>query len=72
MDVDQPSPSAQDTQSIVISDGTPQGEAPDTIQVLANAGVEAVGGKPTEYGKAILDENERLVKAIKAAGIKQE
>lgn len=26
MDVDQPSPSAQDTQSIVISDGTPQGE----------------------------------------------
>ena len=47
-------------------------KAPDTIQVLANAGVEAVGGKPTEYGKAILDENERLVKAIKAAGIKQE
>uniref|UniRef100_E9PSZ5 HECT-type E3 ubiquitin transferase n=1 Tax=Rattus norvegicus TaxID=10116 RepID=E9PSZ5_RAT len=26
MDVDQPSPSAQDTQSIVVSDGTPQGE----------------------------------------------
>ncbi|MCZ4317115.1 tripartite tricarboxylate transporter substrate-binding protein [Comamonadaceae bacterium G21597-S1] len=45
---------------------------PDTIQVLANAGVESVGGKPAEYGKAILDENERLAKAIKAAGIKQQ
>ncbi len=45
---------------------------PDTIQVLANAGVEAVGGKPADYGKAILDENERLAKAIKAAGIKQQ
>jgi tripartite-type tricarboxylate transporter receptor subunit TctC len=45
---------------------------PDTIQVLANAGVESVGGKPADYGKAILDENERLAKAIKAAGIKQE
>ncbi|MEO8543741.1 MAG: tripartite tricarboxylate transporter substrate-binding protein [Betaproteobacteria bacterium] len=45
---------------------------PDTMQVLANAGVDAVGGSPAEYGKAILDENERLAKAIKAAGIKQE
>lgn len=45
---------------------------PDTVQVLANAGVEAVGSKPDVYGKAILDENERLAKAIKAAGIKQE
>jgi len=45
---------------------------PDTMQVLANAGVESVGGKPAEYGKAILDENERLAKAIKAASIKQE
>ncbi|MEO7938073.1 MAG: tripartite tricarboxylate transporter substrate binding protein [Burkholderiaceae bacterium] len=45
---------------------------PDTIQVLANAGVESVGSKPAEYGKAILAENERLVKAIAAAGIKQD
>lgn len=45
---------------------------PDTIEVLAKAGVEAVGGKSAEYGKAIVDENERLVKAIKAAGIKQD
>ncbi len=43
---------------------------PDTIQVLANAGVESVGSRPAEYGRAILDENERLAKAIKAADIK--
>jgi tripartite-type tricarboxylate transporter receptor subunit TctC len=45
---------------------------PDTVQVLANAGVEAVGARPDVYGKAIADENDRLAKAIKAAGIKQE
>ena len=45
---------------------------PDTIQVLSNAGVDAVGAGPAEYGKTILDENERLAKAIKAAGIKQD
>lgn len=45
---------------------------PDTVQVLANAGVEAVGSGPADYGKAILDENARLVQAIKAAGIKQD
>lgn len=45
---------------------------PDTIQVLSNAGVDAVGEGPAEYGKTILDENERLAKAIKAAGIKQD
>jgi len=44
----------------------------DTIQVLANVGVDAVGAGPAEYGKTILDENERLAKAIKAAGIKQD
>ena len=45
---------------------------PDTIQVLSNAGVDAVGAGPAEYGKTILDETERLAKAIKAAGIKQD
>lgn len=45
---------------------------PETIEVLAKAGVDAVGSKSADYGKAILDENERLAKAIKAAGIKQE
>jgi len=45
---------------------------PDTIQVLANAGVEAVGGSPAEYGRTILEENERLSRAIKVAGIKQD
>lgn len=47
-------------------------KAPETIQVLANAGVEAVGSSPADYGRAILAENERLVGAIKSAGIKQE
>lgn len=42
---------------------------PDTIQVLANAGVESVGSKPAEYGRTILEENDRLAIAIKAAGI---
>lgn len=45
---------------------------PDTVQVLANAGVESVGARADVYGRAILDENERLAKAIKAAAIKQE
>jgi tripartite-type tricarboxylate transporter receptor subunit TctC len=45
---------------------------PDTVQVLANAGVESVGARSDVYGKAILDENERLAKAIKTAGIKPE
>ena len=70
---------------VLAANGTPQAaidriaaemeavaKMPDTIQVLANAGVESVGSKPAEYGKAILDENERLAKAIKAAGIKQQ
>ena len=45
---------------------------PDTIQILANAGIEAVGSGPADYGRAIADENERLARAIKIAGIKQE
>ncbi len=46
--------------------------SPETIQALSTLGVEAVGGKPADYAKAILDENERLAKAIKIAGIKPE
>jgi tripartite-type tricarboxylate transporter receptor subunit TctC len=70
---------------VLASTGTPQAaidriasemekiaRMPDTIQVLANAGVDAVGGGPAEYGKTILEENERLSKAIKVAGIKQD
>jgi tripartite-type tricarboxylate transporter receptor subunit TctC len=47
-------------------------KSPEAIQVLGNAGIDAVGSKPAEYGKAILDENERLAKAIKTAGVKSE
>lgn len=46
--------------------------SPEAIQILGNAGIDAVGGKPDEYGKAILEENDRLAKAIKAAGVKSE
>lgn len=45
-------------------------KVPEVVQLLANAGIEAVGGKPADYGRAILAENERLASAIKAAGIK--
>lgn len=47
-------------------------KSPEAMQVLGNAGIDAVGSKPAEYGKAILDENERLAKAIKTAGVKSE
>ena len=47
-------------------------KTPETIQVLANAGIDAVGGKPADYGRAILDENDRLAKAIRVAGVKGE
>lgn len=47
-------------------------KTPETIQVLANAGIDAVGSKPADYGRAIVDENDRLAKAIKIAGIKPE
>ena len=47
-------------------------KTPEAIQVLANAGIDAVGSKPLDYGRAILDENDRLAKAIRIAGIKPE
>ncbi len=47
-------------------------KSPEMVQILANAGIEAGGGKPADYAKAIAEENERLAKAIKIAGIKQE
>jgi tripartite-type tricarboxylate transporter receptor subunit TctC len=43
---------------------------PEVIQILNNAGIDPIGGSPADYGKAILGENERLAKAIVAAGIK--
>ena len=45
---------------------------PETIQTLANAGIDAVGSNPADYGRAVLAENERLAAAIKTAGIKGE
>ena len=45
---------------------------PEVIQVLNNAGIDPIGSGPADYGKAILGENERLAKAIVAAGIKSE
>ena len=45
---------------------------PDVITLLNNAGIDPIGGGPADYNKAILGENERLAKAIAAAGIKPE
>ena len=44
----------------------------ETIHILSNAGIEAVGGSASDYARAIADENERLGKAVQAAGIKQQ
>ena len=45
---------------------------PEVIQTLNNAGIEPIGSSPADYNKAILGENDRLAKAIAAAGIKAE
>ncbi|MDP2164484.1 MAG: tripartite tricarboxylate transporter substrate-binding protein, partial [Hydrogenophaga sp.] len=45
---------------------------PEVIQILNNAGIDSIGSNPADYNKAILGENERLTKAIAAAGIKSE
>lgn len=45
---------------------------PEVMQILNNAGIDPIGGGPADYNKAILGENERLAKAIIAAGIKSE
>ena len=39
-------------------------KTPETIQTLANAGIDAVGSSPADYGRAVLAENERLAAAI--------
>ena len=70
---------------VLASTGTPQAaidrittemtwvaKQPETIQILSNAGIEAVGGSASDYGRAIADENERLSKAVQTAGIKQQ
>jgi len=45
---------------------------PELIQILSNAGVEAIGGNTSEHAKTIASENERFGKAVQAAGIKPE
>jgi tripartite-type tricarboxylate transporter receptor subunit TctC len=45
---------------------------PDTIQALATAGIEAVGGSAADYAAIIAGENARVATAVKAAGIKPE
>jgi tripartite-type tricarboxylate transporter receptor subunit TctC len=44
----------------------------DAIARLAVAGIEPVGAGPDGYGRAIQNENERVAKTVKAAGIKPE
>ncbi|MDB5891183.1 MAG: hypothetical protein JWP47_2014 [Polaromonas sp.] len=45
---------------------------PEVITTLNTAGIDPIGGSPADYNKAILGENERLARAIAAAGIKPE
>lgn len=45
---------------------------PELILTLNKAGIDPIGSGPADYNKAILGENERLAKAIAAAGIKAE
>ncbi|NDH52267.1 MAG: tripartite tricarboxylate transporter substrate binding protein [Betaproteobacteria bacterium] len=47
-------------------------KSPELLQTFANAGIDPLVGGPVEYNKAVLDENERLAKAVSAAGIKPE
>jgi tripartite-type tricarboxylate transporter receptor subunit TctC len=45
---------------------------PETVRQLGSAGIDAVGGGPDDYARAIKGENERGAKAVQAAGIKPE
>jgi tripartite-type tricarboxylate transporter receptor subunit TctC len=45
---------------------------PEVLQQFTVAGIDAIGGGPDAYAKAIADENARFVKAIQAAGLKPE
>lgn len=45
---------------------------PEVIQTFNTAGIEALGSGPADYNRAILGENERLAKAVAAAGLKPE
>ena len=45
---------------------------PALIQTFRNAGIDPLSSSPADYNRAILSENERLAKAVTAAGIKPE
>jgi tripartite-type tricarboxylate transporter receptor subunit TctC len=45
---------------------------PEAQSAMAAAGIDPVGGGPGDYARAIASENERMAKAIQAAGLKQE
>lgn len=45
---------------------------PELLQTFSNAGIDPLSGGPADYNRAILAENDRLAKAITAAGIKPE
>ena len=45
---------------------------PDLLVTLGTAGIDSVGGSPQDYTQAIRAENERLAKAVAAAGLKPE
>ena len=47
-------------------------KTPDVVMLLSNAGIDAIGSGPADYGRAILGENERLAKAVLSANIKPE
>jgi tripartite-type tricarboxylate transporter receptor subunit TctC len=45
---------------------------PDVLQRFTASGIEGVAGGPDEYGRVIKGENERVAKAVEAAGLKPE
>jgi tripartite-type tricarboxylate transporter receptor subunit TctC len=45
---------------------------PEVVQTLSNAGIEAIGGSAAECHRAVLEEVDRLGKAVAQAGIQKE
>lgn len=43
---------------------------PEVIETLERAGIESIGASPADYDTAVLAENERMDKAVTAAGIR--
>jgi len=51
---------------------TAASKSPALMQTFNLAGIDPLSSTPADYNKAILAENERLAKAVTAAGIKPE